>query len=90
MKLKQAKIGVERKLEDLSRLAIIVVESRPGISGVELEGELRRRLRSESFSVEKITMLNDQTIPILVDHGGHGVVHNQLAVATDRSRNVKR
>ena len=44
----------------LGRVVIITVEPVEEVSNAELEVELRKRLNSKSFSIERIKILDDQ------------------------------
>ena len=46
-------------LMGLDRVAIITVQPVGNLSNAELEAELRKRLESKSFSVERIKILED-------------------------------
>ena len=46
----------------LVRVAIIVVQPAENISDAELDSELRKRLDSKSFAVDRVTILDDQQV----------------------------
>jgi hypothetical protein len=51
----------------LGRLAIISVEAAENVSNEELGAELRKRLQSKSFSIERITIFDEQRAEPVLD-----------------------
>ena len=44
----------------MTRVAIIVILPAENVSNAELEAELKERLKSKSFSVDRISILDDE------------------------------
>ena len=47
----------------LGYLAIVSIQSAGNVSSAELEADLRKRLESKSFSVERISILEEELLP---------------------------
>jgi len=75
-------------MSDLSRLALVVIEPARNVSNRALEAELRKCLTSKSFSVQKITLLDDEkivSIPILIsDRAQERQIKQQYATINRR------
>ena len=48
--------------KNLTRVAIISILPAENVSNAELEAELKERLKSKSFSVDRISILEDEKI----------------------------
>ena len=52
-----------QELKNLTRAAIVSILPAENVSNAKLEAELRKRLKSKLFSVERIAILDDEKEP---------------------------